>query len=246
MDFEPWLTAIKKISGRYFILAGVAFIVFYILFPKAFQKIKIQKLFPKPTHYYRDVFFSIISMLLFATTAYISIAVLKPYNNINYGPVKNYFFYALSFVWMFILHDTYFYWIHRLMHQPALFKSVHLIHHKSTNPSPWTAYAFHPLEAVLESGIIPLVAFTLPVHKTAFFIFMLFQIVYNVYGHLGYELYPKGFNKTKMGKWINTGTAHNQHHKLFKGNYGLYTLVWDRWMGTVREDYDKTYEEVRN
>ena len=126
MDFEPWFTAIKKISGRYFILAGVAFIVFYILFPKAFQKIKIQKLFPKPTHYYRDVFFSIISMLLFATTAYISIAVLKPYNNINYGPVKNYFFYALSFVWMFILHDTYFYWIHRLMHQPALFKSVHL------------------------------------------------------------------------------------------------------------------------
>ena len=154
MDFEPWFTAIKKISGRYFILAGVAFIVFYILFPKAFQKIKIQKLFPKPTHYYRDIFFSIISMLLFATAAYICFAVLKPYNNINYGPVKNYFFYALSFVWMFILHDTYFYWLHRLMHQPALFKSVHLIHHKSTNPSPWTAYAFHPLEAVLESGKI--------------------------------------------------------------------------------------------
>jgi Delta7-sterol 5-desaturase len=245
MDFEPWLNAIKKISSKYFIFASIAFVVFYVLFPKAFQKIKIQKLFPKAMHYYRDIFFSIISMLIFATIAYVCLALLEPYNTINYGSVHNYFFYALSFVWMFFLHDAYFYWIHRLMHHPALFKTIHLIHHKSTNPSPWTAYAFHPIEAILESGIVVLIALTIPIHISAFIIFMSFQIMYNVYGHLGYELYPKGFNKTKIGKWINTGTAHNQHHKLFKGNYGLYTLLWDRWMGTMREDYDKTFEEVR-
>ncbi|MEM7658110.1 MAG: sterol desaturase family protein, partial [Bacteroidota bacterium] len=135
-----------------------------------------------------------------------------------------------------------FYWMHRLMHHPRLFKAVHLIHHTSTNPSPWTSYAFHPLEAVIEAGIIPLIAFTLPVHKGAISLFLLFQFVYNVYGHLGYELYPKGFHKSWIGRWINTSVCHNLHHKRFHGNYGLYFLWWDRWMGTLRKDYDATFE----
>jgi lathosterol oxidase len=245
-DLEPWIHSVRTVSSRYFILAGAAFLVFYILFPRIFQKIKIQKKFPNTKNYYRDIFYSVISMIIFATIAYISFTLLKPYNNINYGDIKNNYLYALSFVWMYFLHDTYFYWSHRAMHHPFLYRKVHLIHHKSTNPSPWTAYAFHPLEAIIEAGIAPLIAFTIPVHRSAFFIFMLFQIIYNVYGHLGYELYPKGFNKTWIGKWINTGTAHNQHHKSFFGNYGLYTLIWDRLLGTIRDDYDTTFEKVRN
>jgi sterol desaturase/sphingolipid hydroxylase (fatty acid hydroxylase superfamily) len=65
-----------------------------------------------------------------------------------------------------------------------------------------------------------------------------------VYGHLGYELYPAGFNKSWFGKWINTSTSHNQHHQYFKGNYGLYFTFWDRMMGTLRSDYDKRFDEV--
>ena len=244
-DIKPWLHSMYTVSARYFILAGVAFFIFYILFPKRFENIKIQKKIPKSENYYRDIRYSIIAMLIFATVGYITFTLLKPYNNINYGDIKNPYWYGLSFVWMFFLHDTYFYWCHRAMHHPFLYKKVHLIHHKSTNPSPWTAYAFHPFEAIIETGIAPLIAFTIPVHRTAFFMFMLFQILYNVYGHLGYELFPKGFNKTRIGKYINTGTAHNQHHKYFFGNYGLYTLIWDRLLGTVREDYDETYDSTR-
>ena len=43
---------------------------------------------------------------------------------------------------------------------------------------------------------------------------------------------------------MNTSVAHNLHHKRFNGNYGLYTLFWDRLMGTLRNDYDATFEEV--
>ena len=68
------------------------------------------------------------------------------------------------------------------------------------------------------------------------------QIMYNVYGHLGFELYPRGFHKTWIGRWINTSVAHNLHHKKFTGNFGLYFLFWDRLLGTIREDYDATYE----
>lgn len=92
--------------------------------------------------------------------------------------------------------------------------------------------------------ILPIIAFTLPVHTSAIIFFFVFQITYNVYGHLGFEIFPKGFHKSSIGKWFNTSTAHNLHHHKFNGNYGLYTLFWDRMFGTVREDYDQTYERT--
>ena len=150
----------------------------------------------------------------------------------------------LAFPLMLFMHDTYFYWVHRLIHHPRIFKYVHLLHHRSTNPSPWAAYAFHPLEAIFEVGIVVIFLFTIPMHKIHFFLFFLFMIIYNVYGHTGWEFYPKGFNRHWLGKWINTSVNHNQHHQYFKGNYGLYFLFWDRWMGTIREDYDEAYDKV--
>jgi sterol desaturase/sphingolipid hydroxylase (fatty acid hydroxylase superfamily) len=130
------------------------------------------------------------------------------------------------------------------MHHPRLFRYFHLVHHQSTNPSPWAAYSFHPLEAIVEVGIFAVFLFTLPVHATHIILFFLLSIIYNVYGHLGWELYPKGFNKTFIGRWINTSVSHNQHHKYFKGNYGLYFLFWDRWMNTLRAEYDDAFEKA--
>ena len=54
----------------------------------------------------------------------------------------------------------------------------------------------------------------------------------NVLGHLGFELYPKGFTTHWLGKWNNTSTHHNMHHKYYNCNYGLYFNIWDRIMGT--------------
>ena len=82
------------------------------------------------------------------------------------------------------------------MHHPSVYKWLHKVHHLSTNPSPWAAYAFHPLEAVVEAGIVVLIVFVMPAHPMAVSFFLLIMMVYNVYGHLGYELYPKGFSKS--------------------------------------------------
>ena len=150
----------------------------------------------------------------------------------------------LSFFLMLFIHDTRFYLWHRVMHHPILFKYIHLVHHKSTNPSPWTAYAFHPFEAIIEVGIHPLLAFTLPIYSPALGIFFIFQILYNVYGHLGFEINPKGFQWHWPGRWINTSVAHNLHHKEFDGNYGLYLLFWDRLMGTLRKETGEVFEST--
>ena len=95
------------------------------------------------------------------------------------------------------------------MHHPKLFKYFHLVHHKSTNPSPWAAYAFHPLEGIVEAGVIIPMVFLFPVHPRAVLLFLFFMIIYNVYGHLGFELFPKGFNKHWLGRWMSTSVNHN-------------------------------------
>ena len=242
---DIWLNEAYGIVSDYFIFAGSAFLLFYFILKKPMWFRKVQKKLPKVNDYGRDILYSLITVTIFATAGLLIAFVWRPYTNL-YNDIDQYgmAYYLFTWVWMFFLHDTYFYWMHRLMHQPVLFKHVHLVHHKSTNPSPWTAYAFHPFEAVAEVGILPLIAFTLPVHFPALGFFFLFQIIYNVYGHLGFELYPKGFNKHWLGRWVNTSVAHNLHHKGFRGNYGLYFLFWDRLMGTLRSDYDSTFDET--
>lgn len=248
MSSMEFLTlALQRIGGRYLIVTSVAFVIFYVLFSQLFSKRRIQSKFPKRQDYFRDFGFSAVSILIFVGFAFLTFRTFRPYNFL-YSDFSEHssVYYLFTFVVLFFFHDAYFYAIHRLMHLRFLFKYVHLIHHKSTNPSPWTAYAFHPLEALLEGAVIPLMAFILPVHVSVIGLLMIFQIVFNVYGHLGYELFPKRFHKTWIGRYINTSVAHNLHHGKFHGNYGLYTLIWDRIFGTVRDDYDVTYEQVMN
>ena len=61
-----------------------------------------------------------------------------------------------------VVHDTYFYWSHRLLHHPRVFAAVHHLHHRSHTPSPFSALAFHPVEAVLQ-GIWAVPLFLLPI-----------------------------------------------------------------------------------
>ena len=238
---------VLQVGSRYYVLAGVAFIIFYSWLRPRIAIKKIQVRFPATTDYQREILYSSFTILLFALIPLFLVynPAVKPYTQLYRNIAdKGWGYYFALYPVLFVIHDTYFYWIHRLMHHPRLFRIFHLVHHRSTNPSPWAAYAFHPLEAVFELGIFVLFLFLFPIHKTHFIIFFLLSIIYNIYGHLGWELYPRGFHKTLIGKWINTSVCHNQHHQYFTGNYGLYFLWWDRWMGTLREDYDESFDKV--
>lgn len=244
---ERYLQVIERVGSRYFILAGVAFLIFYVLLRPRLAHKKIQRVFPSLSDYGREILYSSITILLFGLIPMLLIfnSSMRPYTTLyNTIAERGWFYYVAIYPVMFLMHDTYFYWTHRLMHHPRLFRYFHLVHHQSTNPSPWAAYSFHPLEAIIEVGIFAVFLFTIPVHTTHIILFFLLSIMYNVYGHLGWELYPKGFNKTMIGRWINTSVSHNQHHKYFKGNYGLYFLFWDRWMNTLRVEYDDAFEKA--
>jgi lathosterol oxidase len=247
MHWSDYFFVVKNIGARYFLVAAIAFGFFYVLLKKSVGYKKIQLRFPKQKDYVREIGYSISTIAIFGFVPLLLIKnpAIAPHTTL-YKHISDFgwiYFFA-AFPLMMFIHDTYFYWTHRLMHHKKLFKFVHLVHHHSINPSPWAAYAFHPLEAIVEAGVFAVFVFTIPVHQLHLYFFFFFMIVYNVYGHLGYELYPKGFSRHWFGKWINTSVSHNQHHQYFKGNYGLYFTFWDRIMGTIRNDYEIRFEEV--
>lgn len=233
---------------RYIVLASIAFIIFYGVKKRSWIVRKIQQRLPENKDYFREIVYSVVTAVIFAIIGFVVfVTPVARFTQVYYDlHAHSMLYFVVSIFLMIIVHDAYFYWTHRWMHGKQVFKWVHKVHHLSTNPSPWAAMAFHPIESFIEGSVIAVIAFLFPVHPLAIGIFLLFMMIYNVYGHLGYELYPKGFSKSYIGKWINTSVNHNLHHQYFDGNFGLYFLWWDRWMGTLRPDYDQRFDEVKS
>ncbi len=232
---------------RYFIFAGIPFLIFYVLFPNYFSLNKIQDRWAKNKDFIREILHSMqTSVVIGLVVMAFVFTPLKYYSNI-YTDISAYptWWIPLSIAVALIVHDTYFYWMHRTVHHPKLYKTIHLMHHKSVNPSPWASYSFHFFEAVIEALIFPIIIFTLPMHPIALAGFGLSSFIINVYGHLGFEITPKWFRHTVFFEVFNTSVHHNLHHKKFIGNYGLYFRVWDRVMGTEHPDYVKEYDLIQ-
>jgi sterol desaturase/sphingolipid hydroxylase (fatty acid hydroxylase superfamily) len=122
-----------------------------------------------------------------------------------------------------------------------MFKRIHSWHHQSHNTNPWAAFSFHPFEGVLQIGILPLVAFTLPINEAVLFAFAGFLLFMTVYGHSGYELRA---NKWSTLNIFNTSLHHYQHHKLVRYNFGLYLNLWDRIFSSNAPDYKKSFKKL--
>jgi len=234
---DTWPKLLLLIGSRYLVFAGIFWLIWYVVLKKKVRLSKIQQRFPKSKDYLREIGYSMFSVIIFA--AYPAAMLLSPFRKytLYYSKIHDHslLWFWLAIPLMFFLHDTYFYWVHRLMHHPKVFRRVHLVHHQSTNPSPFAALAFHPFEAVLEAAVFGMFLMIMPLHPIHLAIFFTVQMAYNVYGHLGWELYSTKFLQGPIGRWINTSRAHNAHHQYFTGNYGLYFLWWDRWFGTIRE-----------
>lgn len=231
---------------RYFIAASAAYLIFWVVFIHRWSHRIIQRKFPKRAKMWMEFRYSLSTVTIFSLIGTFIVSMTKAgHTQVYFGMGEHgWLWFFASIGLMILLHDAYFYWAHRLMHHPNIFKHVHLVHHRSTNPSPWAAYSFHPLEAVVEAGIFVLIVFTIPVHHFALLAFLIYMISRNVMGHLGIEIFPKWFLKIPFLNLHTTTTHHDLHHKNFHTNYGLYFTWWDRWLGTEDERYRETFEEV--
>jgi sterol desaturase/sphingolipid hydroxylase (fatty acid hydroxylase superfamily) len=153
-----------------------------------------------------------------------------------YSDVADYplWYLPLSVFLYLAVHDAWFYWTHRWMHRPAVFKRVHAVHHASRPPTAWAAMSFHPLEALTGAVVIPSLVFAIPIHVGALGLVLTVMTVMGVTNHMGWEMWPRFMWKGPLGAWLITASHHQRHHDAYRCNYGLYFRFWDRVCGTDR------------
>lgn len=176
---------------------------------------------------------TITSMLFGISGAVLLLLWQKGYARI-YENVNDYSWWwmPLSLAIALILQETYYYWLHRWMHIPSVFRVVHKWHHDSHIASPWTAFSFHPLEGLIQAIFLPLVLLFLPMNLYVLVIFLTIMSISSVINHLDIEVYPAWFSRSLVGKSVIGATHHAMHHKQYKYNFGLYFTLWDKWVKT--------------
>lgn len=219
---------------RYFIAAGIFYFYYYSFKSKIFREKRLSKRPPKKGQLQQEILWSIKSSLVFAIVGAVTFWLWKNGFTAVYPDIFGYglWYLPVSIILALLIHETYYYWIHRWMHQPKIYRWVHKVHHDSLTPTPWTAFSFHPWESLLEAIILPLILLIVPLHPYILGFYLLLMTLSSVINHLDIEIYPMRFQKSKIGSLFIGATHHHYHHAEFKTNYGLYFTFWDKWMGT--------------
>lgn len=221
----------------YHVPVAIWYYVFFVTKREKWKHQRIQKKFPDTKHISREIKYSVLSIAIFSIISLVLyLLILDGYTKM-YFRISDYgvaYFIASPFI-AFFIHDTMFYWTHRFMHLKKVFKYFHLVHHKSTNPTPWSIYAFQPGEAIIQSSIYPILVFLLPIHPLAMVFFMLYNMFINLAGHGGFEFMPEQYRTHWLFRWQNSVSNHDRHHTNVTCNYGFYFTFWDRVMKTIQE-----------
>lgn len=142
---------------------------------------------------------------------------------------------ALTPVWI----SFHFYWIHRALHWPPLYRLAHALHHRNTNVGPWSGLSMHPVEHLLFFSSVA-IHWVLASHPIHILFHMQHQALTAATSHTGFEnlvIRDKG--------QLALGTFHHQmHHRYFECNYGNLEVPWDKWFGSFHDGTDASHAKM--
>jgi sterol desaturase/sphingolipid hydroxylase (fatty acid hydroxylase superfamily) len=235
---QIWWASLSRETVRYAMFAVATWALLWIVLKAPLRGRKIREDSPAAGQLFVEFIVSIRSIAIFATVALaqslMSRVGVYPLTHValQWGPV---WLWACLLL-MILGHDAYFYWTHRAMHDPRLFGAFHRRHHRSDNPSPFTAYSFDLSEAAVMASFVILWPWVVPTPWEVIPLFIIHQIVRNTLAHCGYELMPATAAGRPLIDWLTTTTHHDLHHAQPDSNFGLYFTWWDRWMKTENPD----------
>ena len=219
---------------RYLVFSSAYYFFFFNLFKKTFQNRFLSKKSTKSKQLKKEIYWSALSGFIFGVFILFCYFLYANESTLIYDDASKFsLWYIPGSIFLFLfLQDTYYYWAHRWMHNPKVYKYVHLVHHKSIHTSVWTSFSFHPIETILQALFLPFIICVLPMHFYAIITVLSIMTISATINHAGVEVYPSG----KFGKWFQSifigATHHDAHHTKFNYNYGLYFTFWDRIMKT--------------
>lgn len=161
---------------------------------------------------------------------------LLPYISWASNPV----WFVLLFFLIPIWETFYFYWVHRLLHWPPLYRIAHAVHHRNTNVGPWSGLSMHPIEHVLYLGSV-MIHWLVAAHPVHVLYHLQYFTLTAATTHSGFEgIVVKDRNRLALG------TFHHQlHHRYFECNYGGLEIPWDKWFGSFHDGTRQSHEHIR-
>ena len=231
---------------RYVIGAGGVYLIVNIALAGRLRARKIRADTPPFAQIRREILASLRTVLVFAVNGTLIVLGTKAGIIPIYTEIQTFGWAYLVFstAVLILAHDAWFYWLHRLLHHPPLFRRLHRLHHRSHNPTPFTSYSFDLGEAVAHAIYLPLILLLLPAHPVAILIFVTHMMLRNAIGHSGYELFPANRNGQPLFDWMTTVTHHDLQHAHGGYNLGLYFTWWDRLMGTEHPNYHDAFRKA--
>ena len=231
----------------YFLVGAAVFALALRLREAGVFRFLIREPSPKPVRVTTEVYNSALSVVLYNGVQLVARVFVLGFGYIvtlnNPLPLWEV---ALSFPLVLVVHDAYFYWTHRWMHHPALFRFFHWEHHKSQAPTVFTAYSFSIPEAIVQGlfGVFYVAFFPCTFATLIFFQFV--EILHNLAIHSGIDPFPRTLVTHPRWGWLAGPTYHDLHHRTARGNYGLYTRFWDRLCKTEHGEFLNIYDYVHS
>ena len=133
-----------------------------------------------------------------------------------------------------------FYWVHRWLHWPPLYRLAHALHHRNTNIGPWSGLSMHPFEHLLFLSSV-LIHWIVAAHPIHILFHMQHQALTAVTSHAGYDaLLVKDKEQLALGNF-----HHQMHHRYFECNYGNLEVPWDKAFGTFHDGTEDSHEKMK-
>lgn len=191
-----------------------------------------------------DIKLSVLSVIFFALGA---ACFMTCYNRgltqvYTHWKIQDLSYFALSYVLVLWLQDTWFYFFHRLFHLRPLFKWTHRGHHQSKPPTPWTFFALEPMEAAIQVYFLLGITFIIPLHIGVLISILLTMAIWAMGNHIGYPVVPDSRLSRCWGRWCIGSAHHLVHHHRYTKHYGLYFTFWDKVLGTQDASYEAQLE----
>lgn len=120
-----------------------------------------------------------------------------------------------------LVEEIGFYYSHRLLHHPRIYKHIHKQHHEWTSPIAITAIYCHPLEHTLSNLLPPYIGpLIMGSHAATMWLWFTWVIFSTLNAHSGFHM-----------PFFPSPEAHDYHHLKFNQNFGVLGVL-DRLHGT--------------
>ena len=220
--FETWYHAFIAMFIFFNILYwGITFIGLYVFryLEKYHGLQQVDNHFVKPGQQRREIWQSMRSIFVFSLQG---IAIQQ-------GLAHGWFQISYEFNWwfapqvalLFLWNEVHFYVVHSLLHTRFMIKRVHWVHHHSKEPTVYSTFSFHWIEAFLLGTVILFPLLMYPFQAAAVLSLPVLSLIINLLGHCNYDF----FSKNKPGHVLKFSYRHSMHHKEGKGNLG-FLLPW--------------------